>query len=71
MVGAGAESGGGCSAAPAEGSSSIHSGWWTSATNRSRRACSVTSPGKAPKATGDQLHASTIGLLERANRWIR
>jgi aminoglycoside phosphotransferase (APT) family kinase protein len=27
--------------------------------------------GKAPKATGDQLHASTIGLLERANRWIR
>ncbi|MBI1253151.1 MAG: phosphotransferase [Hyphomonas sp.] len=31
------------------------------------RACA----GKAPKATGDQLHASTIGLLERANRWIR
>jgi aminoglycoside phosphotransferase (APT) family kinase protein len=30
------------------------------------RACA----GKAPKATGDQLHASTIGLLERANRWI-
>lgn len=29
------------------------------------------SAGKAPKATGDQLHASTIGLLERANRWIR
>ncbi|MFN7178181.1 phosphotransferase family protein [Hyphomonas sp.] len=26
--------------------------------------------GKAPKATGDQLHASTIGLLQRANRWI-
>ena len=31
------------------------------------RACA----GKAPKATGDQLHTSTIGLLERANRWIR
>ena len=31
------------------------------------RACA----GKAPKAIGDQLHASTIGLLERANRWIR
>lgn len=31
------------------------------------RACA----GKAPKATGDQLHASTIGLLERANLWIR
>ncbi|HAY06208.1 MAG TPA: phosphotransferase family protein [Hyphomonas sp.] len=30
------------------------------------RACA----GKAPKATGDQLHASTIGLLQRANRWI-
>jgi len=30
------------------------------------RACA----GKAPKATGDRLHASTIGLLERANRWI-
>ncbi|MBK8197086.1 MAG: phosphotransferase family protein [Acidobacteria bacterium] len=30
------------------------------------RACA----GKAPKATGDQLHASTINLLERANRWI-
>lgn len=30
------------------------------------RACA----GKAPKATGDQLHASTIGLLDRANRWI-
>jgi aminoglycoside phosphotransferase (APT) family kinase protein len=30
------------------------------------RACA----GKAPKATGDQLHASTISLLERANRWI-
>ena len=30
------------------------------------RACA----GQAPKATGDQLHASTIGLLERANRWI-
>lgn len=29
------------------------------------------SAGKAPKATGDQLHASTISLLERANRWIR
>jgi aminoglycoside phosphotransferase (APT) family kinase protein len=27
--------------------------------------------GKAPKETGDRLHASTIGLLERANRWIR
>lgn len=31
------------------------------------RACA----GKAPKETGDRLHASTIGLLERANRWIR
>ena len=31
------------------------------------RACA----GKAPKATGDQLHASTIGLLERALRWIK
>ena len=31
------------------------------------RACA----GKALKAIGDQLHASTIGLLERANRWIR
>lgn len=30
------------------------------------RACA----GKASKATGDQLHASTIGLLQRANRWI-
>ncbi|MFN4226104.1 MAG: phosphotransferase family protein [Hyphomonas sp.] len=30
------------------------------------RACA----GKAPKETGDRLHASTIGLLERANRWI-
>ncbi len=28
------------------------------------------SAGKAPKTTGDQLHASTIGLLERANLWI-
>lgn len=27
--------------------------------------------GKAPKETGDRLHANTIGLLERANRWIR
>ncbi|MFT5444028.1 MAG: hypothetical protein ACI8W3_003079 [Myxococcota bacterium] len=26
------------------------------------RACA----GKAPKATGDLLHASTVGLLERA-----
>ena len=31
------------------------------------RACA----GKAPKATGDQLHASTIDLLERALRWIK
>lgn len=30
------------------------------------RACA----GKAPKETGDRLHASTIGLLERALRWI-
>lgn len=30
------------------------------------RACE----GKAPKETGDQLHASTIGLFERALRWI-
>ncbi|MEX1153497.1 phosphotransferase family protein [Parvibaculum sp.] len=26
--------------------------------------------GKAPKETGDQLHASTVGLFERALRWI-
>jgi aminoglycoside phosphotransferase (APT) family kinase protein len=31
------------------------------------RACA----GKAPKATGDDLHRRTIWLLERANRWIR
>ncbi len=30
------------------------------------RACA----GKAPKETGDRLHASTIGLFERALRWI-
>lgn len=30
------------------------------------RACE----GKAPKETGDKLHASTIGLFERALRWI-
>lgn len=30
------------------------------------RACA----GKAPKETGDMLHASTIGLFERAGRWI-
>ncbi|MFN4229632.1 phosphotransferase family protein [Parvibaculum sp.] len=30
------------------------------------RACE----GKAPKETGDQLHASTVGLFERALRWI-
>lgn len=30
------------------------------------RACA----GKAPKATGDLLHAKTIGLFERALRWI-
>lgn len=30
------------------------------------RACA----GKAPKATGDLLHAKTVGLFERALRWI-
>ncbi|MBA4208599.1 MAG: phosphotransferase family protein [Parvibaculum sp.] len=30
------------------------------------RACE----GKAPKETGDKLHASTVGLFERALRWI-
>ena len=30
------------------------------------RACA----GKAPKATGDRLHAQTIGLFQRALRWI-
>ena len=29
------------------------------------------SAGKAPTATGDRLHAQTIGLFERALRWIR
>jgi len=29
------------------------------------------SAGKAPKETGDRLHASTIGLFERGLRWIR
>ena len=31
------------------------------------RACA----GKAPRATGDLLHAKTVGLFERALRWIR
>ena len=31
------------------------------------RACA----GKAPKATGDQLHASTVALFERALGWVR
>lgn len=31
------------------------------------RACA----GKAPKATGDRLHAQTVSLFERALRWIR
>jgi aminoglycoside phosphotransferase (APT) family kinase protein len=31
------------------------------------RACA----GQAPKETGDRLHAQTIGLFERALRWIR
>ncbi|MFY8142073.1 MAG: phosphotransferase family protein, partial [Caulobacter sp.] len=30
------------------------------------RACA----GRAPKATGDRLHATTIGLFQRALRWI-
>tara|TARA_R110002074_G_scaffold401345_1_gene599221 strand:+ start:3019 stop:4053 length:1035 start_codon:yes stop_codon:yes gene_type:complete len=30
------------------------------------RACE----GKAPKETGDRLHASTVGLFERALRWV-